>query len=271
MRGLVAKNSKLLFAGVIALAVTSTLLFTPHTSAQTMVGATVCGGSASTITITNPVSDSVVTDPTITIEGSVAQSSQIEIRIDDTFDSIIPLTVGQTTYSSSMHLPMGTHTITVKAISLCPGTSGTASVVVTLEEPPQVPSTGNTTDTSVGNMTVNSDGEPMQEIKTENGFGLFNSLLQPLEPLAQWLNITPRDVADQSGQSSMTIGRAVAFTVGLYLSIIGFAPALLQALASFPPVISLLPAMNLPRRIRYLARFGRLAGVVLIVGSLFLP
>jgi len=237
-------------------------------AAQSMVGAVVCEASSS-ITITTPESDSIVTQPTLTIQGQVAQASQIEIKVDGAFDSIIPLIVGQTSYTGSVHLSLGTHTVTATAISLCPGANGTTSVVVTHERAAATPSSGGTVDTSVDNnenQTVNSNGDT---VEGSGGLGFVDSLLLPLQPLALWLNIGD---FQESDVSLMPLGRAILFAVGLYLAIIGLAPVFLRRLAKNQLVISLFSSVSaskkIDHRVKALSRLVRIIGALLVISSL---
>lgn len=238
-----------------------------------VIGATVCT-SASTITLTAPVSDSVVTDASVSIAGTVTQASQIEIQIDGTFDSILPLTIGQTSFSGTVQLTKGTHTITATAVSICPGASGSAAVVVTYEPAVETPSTGGQTgtntegDKSVGGVTINSEGSTITS-PPQSGFGFFSPILQPLEGIASWLNL---NTGDSSGDvASMPVVRALVFTGGIYLFVIGIAPSLVQVVASLPVIVSTIPAMTLTHRMRLLSRGGRIIGLLLMIGALFIP
>lgn len=278
MRGLaVAKNSRFgwLVAVVVASSIVGCSLQAKSVFADdgSVIGATVCT-SSSTITITAPVSDSVVTDVSVPIAGTVTQASQIEIQIDGTFDSILPLTIGQTSFSGVVQLTKGTHTITATAVSVCPGANGSASVVVTYEPAVETPSTGGQTGTSTegdkatGGVTINSEGSSVAS-PPQSGFGFFNPILQPLKDIATWLNL---NTGDSSGDmTSMPVVRALVFTGGIYLFIIGIAPSLVQVMASLPVIVSAVPAMTLTHRMRLLSRGGRIIGLLFMIGALLIP
>lgn len=247
--------------------------------AGSLVGATVCT-NASTITLDAPVSDSVVTAPTVALSGSVTQSSQVEVRVDGAFDSTIQLSVGQTTYSGSVQLTPGTHTIEVTAISVCPGTNGTASSVVTYEAPPQTPSTGGSTPTDVGGgggasggVTVDSTAGVNQPRAEEQQGGILQQIVVvPLRTLGSWLNINQHDTDYAHADSIDTMGtaRAVAFGAGLYLAIIGLAPSLLAPVAALPVLAPVIPGATPSLRVRWLGRAGRILGLLLVLGTLLL-
>lgn len=243
--------------------------------AGSLVGATVCT-NASTITLDAPISDSVVTAPTVALSGSVTQSSQVEVRIDGAFDSSIQLSVGQTTYSGSIQLVPGTHTIEVTAISVCPGTNGTASSVVTYEAPPQTPSTGGSTPTNVGGgsggVTVDSTANTdKSSVDGQPGGGLLQQIVvTPLNLVGRWLNINQSDYAHADTAASMGVVRAVTFGAGVYLLILGIGLSVATPIAGLPVVASIIPGDTQVIRVRWLRRMGRVVGLLLVLGTLFL-
>lgn len=275
MRGFVgAKSSRfgwLIAALIICLGVPGGHV---HAEDGSIVGATVCTG-ASTIMVTAPVSDSVVTNAVVPIAGTITQSSQIEIQIDGTFDSILPLTIGQTSFSGTVQLTKGTHTITMAAVSICPGANGSASVVVTYEPTVQTPSTGeqtgtNTdTDKTAGGVTINNTTDGGSLSSPQSDFGWFAPVLRPLQGVAGWLNVNVGDTS--SDISSMPVTRALIFTGGIYLFVIGIAPSLVQTMAGLRVAVSVTPAMTITRRMRLLSRSGRALGLLFMIGALLIP
>ena len=275
MHGLAVVNNSRRF--LIALLVAVCLVLggaASRASAQdgSVIGATICAPS-SVITLDSPVSDSVVTESTVQLSGTIAQASQVEVQVDGVFDSTIQLTIGQSAYAGSVQLTAGTHTIMVTAVSICPGASGTASAVVTYEPPPYAPSTGEQTGTNVGGETtggVTIDGSSVVTSQSEGGFRPLDTLMQPLRNLGGWLNLATGDVG-QEGIATMPLTRAVTFTAGLYLVMIGLTPGVLQAAASLPAVIAVVPGITVSSRTRFLSVAIRMIGLLLIVGALFLP
>lgn len=243
------------------------------TKAQmTTVGATVCQ-SSSNISLTQPVSDSTVTQSTIPLAGTVNQANQVEVYIDGTLDSVIPLTVGQTSFISSVALSLGTHTIKVIAVNSCPGPSGEASSVVTYQLPPDTsPSTGDNTSTNVdeqsGGVTVSTEGGQLPTDATAGNGSLFpEQLTIPFQRFLGWLNINTADTTESHG---LSIWRAVVIAGGLYLVVIGVATTALQLIASIPAVTSLLPSPTLSGRMRWVSWGFRFVGLLLVLGGLFL-
>ncbi|QHN42375.1 hypothetical protein GII36_00685 [Candidatus Mycosynbacter amalyticus] len=278
MRSFTAKNARRSFAYLTLLAVILTSQAAPAWAQSSSVYATLCG-TTSHITIAQPASDSTVTAAQVTVSGTVAQANQIEVYIDDEFDSTIPLTVGQTTYSGSVQLPNGTHTLRVEAINSCSGQNGEATSVVTYTIPPAQASSGTAAATGVapaqgGAVTIGPaptvsqgvGGAPRQEAAMP--LGLPPLLGRPLEQALDWLNIAPHD--QQSGATGLSLGRAMFVVLGMYFLVLGAAPTLVHTLAGLGVVTRVTPQSNSARR-QYLVRWGvRVAGLLVLLLALFL-
>lgn len=276
MRGLAVARAKNRRPGYLSVLLAASFLgaiyfcsFPVAAQSGSMIGATVCAPT-STITIDTPVSDSVVTNPTVQLSGSVTQASQIEIEIDDEFDSSIQLNMGQISYSGSVQLPVGTHTIKVTAVSVCPSASGTATSVVTFEAPPQTPSTGSSTPTNVGGggggVTVGSGSKIEQPNESGQRDWLQRIIIMPLQTIGSWLDINYRD-SDYFHVDTMGSARAIVFGVGLYLAIIGLAPSLVAPIAALPVLATIIPGDTGALRVRWMRRTGRIVGVLLIIAT----
>lgn len=279
MRCFVARNAKRFIISLVLLAGVATVCLPPtNVFAQSSVYATLCG-AASQITITQPASDSTVTAPQVTVSGSVAQANQVEVYVDDAFDSTVPLTIGQTTYSSEVQLPSGTHTIRVEAINSCGGQNGEATSVVTFATPPTQPSSGQGATTQVApsqggavrvgaapTVTSGVSGEPVQESVTP--FGLPPIIGKPLERTLEWLNITNYDTKE--GVSGLSIGRAAFVVLGMYLLVLGVAPTLVHALAGLRVVAAATPRADKVRRYQLVQWGVRGLGLLILLLALFL-
>ncbi len=264
----VTKNSSRLLLLVLAcfvVAVTIVGVASKAAAQSSTVAATICAPT-SMVTLVHPVSDSVVTSTTVPIDGTVNQASQIEIRIDGVFDSVIPLAIGQTTFSGSVQIASGTHTIEATALNVCAGPNGTASAVVTYTPPPQTPSTGTGTPTTVeGVSPVGSDGDAHQ---STGGLSLLDQMIRPIREFAAWLNI---DTGSQiENVSSLSIGKAITMTIGMYLLVVGLAPTFLQWISSLPIFVHAFPAISSSGRMRRIGRIARVIGILLILIALFL-
>lgn len=237
-------------------------------SAGSVIGATICGNSSS-ITLIQPVSDSVVTSPTVALQGVVHQTGQVEVRVDGMMDSIIPISVGQTTFGGSVQLSPGNHTISLTAINMCSGSNAETSVVITYTVPPQTPSSGSDVPTDAGGVTTSGVSSGTGDSTYTPS--VMDTLTQPLQNIAEWLNIgiSTNDVSSTE-LGSMHIGQAAVVTAGMALAVIGVSPAVVAQAISLPVISGLLPFTPTPQRILFISRGGRIVGLLLIFGTLFL-
>lgn len=234
---------------------------------STTIDAILCT-SSSTITITSPVSDSIVTSPNLPLEGSITQSNQIEVYVDNVFDHIIPTTPGQTSFSDSVQLTEGTHTIKVVAINACTGANGEAQAVVTYQQPQGGGGASSGTDTSTeAGVYI---GESIPSPGSSAGDSEKSDMLLPLgimAPLLEWLNIKTADIGETEG---LSVWRAVVMTAGMYLVTVGMATVVVQSVASLPALQAVLPSAPATTRGRWVSRGFRLGGVLLVLAALFL-
>ncbi len=273
MHGSVAKSTSWFFVGfgILFGSLLATFIVVPHVLAQTSIGATICQASSS-VSFTTPLSDSVVTAATVPLAGTVNQANQIQIYVDDVFDSIIPLSIGQTTFSGSVQLTPGTHTIKAVAQTTCPGANGTASAVVTYTPPTQgTPSAGSTTPTVVnnsqtgGSVRVSTSGETLPT--SSSSVLMPQVLVAPFQGVLGWLNI---NVGDSGEAHSLSLWRAMAIGVGLYLVIFGIAAIIIQMVASLPGVALFLPTQTASGRIKWVSWGFRGVGLLIVVAALLL-
>lgn len=279
MRYFIAKNalsSLWLLAFVASLAITAGAS-TQAYAQSSAVYATLCG-SSSHVAITQPKSDSTVASSEVTVAGTVSQANQIEVYVDDEFDSTVPLTIGQSTYSTTIQLPAGTHTIRVEAINSCSGQNGEAASVVTYTPPPAQASSGASATTgvadsrggavSVGPAPTVTQGGSATSQESVMPLGLPPLLGRPLLQTLDWLNITHQD--EQGGSTSLSISRAVFVVLGMYLLVLGVGSVLVDMAASSAAVAAVTPQANTVRR-RQLVRWGvRGVGLLVLLLALFL-
>ncbi len=264
MYGYAAKNRSvavLLLPLIIGSGIVASGIMAAPVQAQTMVSTTICRNS-STVTISSPQSDSVVTSPFVTLSGTVAQAGQIEVYIDGVFDSVVPLSVAQTTFQTSVQLSTGTHTIKLVAIDSCESTNGETTMVLTYTPLTTGGSSGTTTPTEVdGGVMIDSSGAPA--VEQQSAFTLLPAPFQEaIDGLFAWLNIAPADVSD-AGLSRFSVWRAVTMTAGVYLAVIGAAQWAVAGLANLPffPQLEKAPGS---RRLQ-IKRGLRIVGVGLII------
>lgn len=227
--------------------------------------------TSSTVTLSTPVSDSIVTTPTVDVAGAVSQANQLEVYVDNVLDHIIPLTPSQTSFTGSVQLTAGTHTIKVVAIDACAGTNGSAQAVVTYQ-PPEEPitppggSTGSETPTEAGGVQI---GDPLPSSDSSEDKPPAETLLPVaiMAPLLEWLNI---NVADIGETESLSIWRAVTIGVGMYLLTVGMATVVVQSVATLPAIQAAIPGATPGLRTKWISRGFRLLGIAIILAALFL-
>lgn len=105
--------------------------------------------SAAAIVISHPASDTVSAESGIVLSGMVQQANQLEVYVDGTLDTVVPLNAASTTYTASVQLQEGTHTIKIVAIDACQIANAESSIVVTYQPAVSQPSVGATTQTKV--------------------------------------------------------------------------------------------------------------------------
>lgn len=237
-------------------------------SAQTMVGATVCT-PASSVTLTTPPNDSVVTVPTVAVAGTALQANQVDIYIDDGIDHVVPLAMGQTAFSTTVQLTAGTHTIKVVAIDICGGADGQAAHVVTYTPPPVIPSDGGDTQTNLPGQAKATDEAPDTSDRPQANDGFLLPFLGVIEfeKFLDWLNI---NTADSTEGERLSLWRAIVMGAGVYLVVIGMAFTVIKLMASLPILASMLPGATQNKLRRWVAWAFRILGVLLILGALFL-
>lgn len=122
----------------------------PAYAVESEIGVVVCGGSvpAAQVAITEPVSDSIVTQATTTLRGTVANATQIEVAVDGDYSQTFSVGANDTSFETDLTLVEGTHTITMTAIGICGSQNATDEIVLTFQREAE-PSAGATTPTEI--------------------------------------------------------------------------------------------------------------------------
>lgn len=183
-------------------------------SAAPTLQAIICGDTPATLTITRPESDSVLNESEIVLTGSVSQSSQLEVYVDDAFNGVESLPATATDYETKVQLAPGTHTIRLVAVDNCQVGNGTASVVVTYQ-PISTPSVGGQITTDIPDTMVQ-----LQEISIPQGSVFERYVTQPLITAGRSLNLVTNDTTN-GGDNYSNILRFLIILAGLLM--IGFA------------------------------------------------
>lgn len=145
-----AANTLIIAAGI------GIVSFVPMAHAQEVKGAInvmICPrGDQSGIALVKPLSDTVVDQPTVKIEGAVQSISLIDFYADDAYNNTIAVGAGEESFASEVFLTPGTHTIKLVAFDSCAQETHETSFVITYH-PQIVPSAGNETSTTVNGGT----------------------------------------------------------------------------------------------------------------------
>lgn len=163
----IAKSVSRLTSLTIASAFMVIAYVLPTSAVDSQITVSICGSQvpAAQITIDEPLSDSVVSTSALTVRGTVASASQIELQIDEQYVSSLAIGSGQTTFEIDTTLNPGTHTIQAIASGICGGQDATDSIVVTYRPEAEQPSNGDSTSTEVeGGIVVNPEGTKPEEI-----------------------------------------------------------------------------------------------------------
>lgn len=269
----VLRNSKrAAFAFVATLALILPVVFGKAVYAQagTGVSAVICNSGA-TITLAQPVSDSIVTDPNITISGQSTQASQVEIYVNDQLDGITSIPLGQSTFSATTTLSNGTSTIKVVAIDVCQMQNGEASSVVTFNPPPNSSgSNGGNAQTNLPGQGVVIGGDYEVSTKASDKDIPFLELVPPIvarsfETVGNWLNITT--AFEGSDAPQLTALRATTIAIGSWLLAFGVATSIIQWAASSVSFFNKIPKA---RRTIVISRGVRIFGLIILLAGIFL-
>ncbi len=248
---------------VIAVSFLMALAFAASRAGAVGVGIILCG-SQSNITVMQPESDNVVTSPDLVIKGLVNQAAQIEVMLDDAFDGVVPLNLGQTTFETTVRLRPGTHTIKLKAINACDtGEDDTVSLVVTYSPPPERNADGEVAINPVGE--DGAGGAPVDGMQAGGIAGLLEPLRAGTDGVLRIFDIRPLD--GQYEGSRLSIGRAVMLAASLFLVVFGPFFARFVTFVSRLPVVRSLGKTSV-KRARVAKWTIRLLGVLLFVATL---
>ena len=155
-----------LFLGLLSVLLTVGFA-SPASAEQTTVSVEVCQAGAASLHIINPASDSLHSQPDITVAGDVSNVTQVEIYIDGDYTRTAAVAQDSDQFQSSITLAPGTHTIRASGIALCGGSAVEDEVVVTYQ--PTIPgssgsSPGTHTDNGIQPVTPPSYGSELPTV-----------------------------------------------------------------------------------------------------------
>lgn len=144
------KSSKRLLIVALVFFGLASFCYVPAHAQQgsSQVGAVLCDSTGPDVQVSQPVSDSVVTQPTVPLEGTAERTSQIDIFINGVYSHSVALGFNPA-FQTSVTLQEGTNTITLEAHFSCNQTSSTTAIVVDYH-PIVTPTDPGTVDTDLG-------------------------------------------------------------------------------------------------------------------------
>jgi hypothetical protein len=260
-----ARNSTF-SATIIALAI---VVFAPllvrAEGGSSSINAIICASSAS-ITLDHPLSDTITQQGSIPVDGTVGQAAQVEVYIDDSLDHIVPLGTSQTTFTTTVNLSEGTHTLKVVAVDRCGILNADKSAIITYT-PPQPGTPSDNAGSQTGNVTVLPPGTTVAEAAPGGNNGPDTIVLpEPFRSIVRWLNIDTT-VKQTTGLTALikSTGRIALMATGLSLLIFGALGivAKLAALESFK-------GWSKTRRMVFLSVMVRVVGGFLFLLAFYL-
>lgn len=177
---------------------------------------------ALSLTDTGPLS---VTTMPLELSGVVQDISQIQVYVDNVFSVTVPLSAGATSFSASLVVPAGTHTLKLVGISPFADVSPEATASVTYT-PPHTP-TDNSGDTSSGSgqdSNANSGSSSSGGAIISHDGSASTTYVTPAQTTAlpSWLysGLLAVDIArpgDSDGEIMKMLQRFVILVPGLFL------------------------------------------------------
>lgn len=220
----VGVSRHILIAGFAAMAVVVSIA-SPSFAASTQVNSTVCSGNSSnaSLTIDSPLSDSVVSQLPLTVTGTIGSVTQVDISIDGQYNSTVPVSVNQATFTTTLQLVQGTHTITFEANDVCQFQNVTQTLIVTYQptvSPNQGPvapiiptdTTSPTTQDTPASGSADAGANPLQNIP------IVGALVPIANSIARALDF---DVSAKQGGLWAAMARFAFFTLGIGLAFFG--------------------------------------------------
>lgn len=287
------------FGKITALIIIATVLLGASTNVaalDTTISANVCQASAiGTITLSEPVSDSIHRSQPIPVRGEVAHINQVDIYVNDVYVRSVAVAQGTTTFETSVSLSPGTSTIRAEGVGSCNGQEVNDAAVVTyrpsapvkppIDTPPPVrpPFIGSETPTvtnpdtgsqsSGGGVVVSKpeDASDKEKVPSDSPFSTWWNQLWQHEFFANalgWVennfDITISSPESDNGTPSSLLTRIAAALRGLII-IIG-----MMLLIGGRYLLGYIPVLRKHDRLesRYSDVIVRIIGVLLIIASL---
>lgn len=192
--------------------------FAPQAAATgSQVEARLCNPAQATssLTITAPKSDSVISQLPLELTGETTNVSQFDVSVDGSYMTTQAIASGQNDFTTSVQLASGTHTLQFVGNSICGSSQPSDSIVVTYQ-PESTPGNGDQTPTTVGPTptTVNRQSSGVAAINS-NSPPFVQSVRRAAHALAYQLDF---DDSSTTGTSA-DMFRAVILLLGIIVAI----------------------------------------------------
>lgn len=231
-----------LFTGVAATALSLLTLSSPVQGMADNVQVMVCPQpDQSSLTVHQPQSDSIISEPILPIGGSIEYISQIDFFIDNVYNNTVAMGYSATEFASTVTMDPGTHTIKLVATDSCSQTTHEYSLVVTYE-PKIPPSVGENIETVVDGQikqgrNISTAPEPAKN-SIEKAIDRF--VIPSYESAKEVLDISDPVAVDPAVRAG-NVARSLLFTVGALLSLSAVHIGALSASVLPDRLVSLLP------------------------------
>jgi hypothetical protein len=191
------------------------LLPSHYVAAQSNVQVVICRDTQpAALSVASPKSDSVVSAPTLVVSGAVSQSHQLEVYVDGAFNSIESLPPDASTYTTSIQLSPGTHTLKLIAVDACQVGNAVAELIVTYQ-PVSAPSTGNQVPTVVQGMT----NVKVAEVVASNPIDTF--ITAPTLAVGKAVDLVPADAKSFKESPANIVRFSALMTAGALIFLSG--------------------------------------------------
>lgn len=189
------------------------------------------------LSITQPTSDSVVSESKLAISGMTNFVSQVDIYVDTAYNNTIALSYADTSFTSDVSLRPGTNTVKIVATGTCGVTTAEESVIITYQPKVQASVGGDVptiVDDQVSPPAVVSESIPEKSPILQN---IDRWVVAPLINIGKSLDIITLPSATNEAKLQNT-SRSVFFVLGSGLTLTA---AYLGLIGMIPPKPSFLP------------------------------
>lgn len=121
--------------------------------AETPINVEVRDGTPASLTITTNLDGQTVSQPTVIVEGTVHNVTQIVAYVDNVYNTSLPLALGASTFTIALGVAPGTHEVRLEGLDAYTNTSVSQTVTFTYTPPSTNGGSSTTTDTETATTT----------------------------------------------------------------------------------------------------------------------